>query len=66
MIIMKKVNTTKEKNAFWRALFSKYPIINKGYVQNEIRTQGNSNFCIYADIVKKKDTLGFTMFIYNP
>ena len=46
----------RKRTHFGIALFSKYPIINKGYVQNEIRTQDNSNFCIYADIVKKKDT----------
>ena len=51
----------RKRTHFGIALFSKYPIINRGYIQNEIRTQGNSNFCIYADIVKKKDTFR----IYN-
>ena len=50
----------KNKN-FGIALFSKYPIINKGIVKSGSSHKTNSNFCIYADIVKKEDTIR----IYN-
>ena len=51
----------RKRTHFGIAIFSKYSIINKGYVHKEIGAEGNSNFCIYADIVKKKDTFR----IYN-
>ena len=40
---------------FGVALFSKFPIISKGNVNFESQL-GNHNFCIFADIVKNKDT----------
>ncbi len=43
------------------ALFSKYPIINKGLVKPIREDNVDLNYCIYADIVKKKDTIR----IYN-
>jgi len=39
------------------ALFSKYPIINKGIVGEHQTGTEEMNYCIYADIVKKKDTI---------
>ena len=49
-------HSQKNKN-FGIALFSKYPIINKGLVNSSSVHNKNSNFCIYADIVKKEDTI---------
>lgn len=43
---------------FGAATFSKYPIINKGKIEFEKKTD---NICIYSDILKNKDTLR----IYN-
>ena len=45
---------------FGVALFSKYPIIEKGNVNFE-QAKDNYNFCIYADIIKEQDTFR----IYN-
>ena len=45
---------------FGVALFSKYPIIEKGNVNFE-QAKDNFNFCIYADIIKNQDTFR----IYN-
>ena len=47
----------KKRTHFGIALFSKYPIINKGIVHHNGSQKDNLNYCIYADIVKKKDTL---------
>lgn len=42
------------KNYFGVAIFSKYPIINKGYVPFE---NDPNNFCIYTDIKAEGDTI---------
>lgn len=42
------------RNYFGVALFSKYKIINKGFIPFESDV---NNFCIYADVVIKKDTV---------
>ena len=42
---------------FGIALFSKYPIIHKGIVGQHKTETEDMNYCIYADIVKKKDTI---------
>ncbi len=42
---------------FGISLFSKYPIVNKGVVHHEGTKRDNLNYCIFADIVKKKDTI---------
>jgi len=39
------------------SLFSKYPIVNKGVVHHNGTKSENLNYCIFADIVKKKDTI---------
>ncbi|MDC0297512.1 endonuclease/exonuclease/phosphatase family protein [Crocinitomicaceae bacterium] len=39
------------------SLFSKYPIVNKGTVHHKGSKKDNLNYCIFADIVKKKDTI---------
>ncbi|MFM6934481.1 MAG: endonuclease/exonuclease/phosphatase family protein [Flavobacteriales bacterium] len=38
------------------AMFSKYPIISKGDVMFESQGSTDFNYCIYADIIKNKDT----------
>lgn len=53
-------NPNGRKN-FGVALFSKYPVIAKGDVMFEDTESNSGNFCIYADIVKNKDTFR----IYN-
>jgi len=47
----------RKRAHFGIALFSKYPIINKGIVHHDGGNKENSNYCIFADIVKNKDTL---------
>lgn len=42
------------RNYFGVAMFSKYPIINKGFIPFESDV---NNFCIYADIKVKEDTI---------
>jgi len=49
-----------KRQSFGVALFSKYPIIKKGDVDFEGQDK-SFNYCIYADIVKNKDTFR----IYN-
>ena len=51
----------KSKQTFGLATFSKHPIIHKGNVQHKGPTGNNKNYCIYIDVVKKKDTVR----IYN-
>lgn len=46
----------RNKTHFGIALFSKYPIINKGIVNHD-GSKENTNYCIFADIVKNKDTI---------
>ncbi|MFQ5335635.1 MAG: endonuclease/exonuclease/phosphatase family protein, partial [Flavobacteriales bacterium] len=53
--------TVKGVFHFGLAIFSRYPIVNKGRVRNDGKPLSSSNDCIYADIVKGKDTLR----IYN-
>ena len=48
------------RQSFGIALFSKHPIINKGEIDFEKEDQ-SFNYCIYADIIKNKDTFR----IYN-
>ncbi len=48
------------RQSFGVALFSKYPIINRGDV-TFLTEERSFNYCIYADIVKNKDTFR----IYN-
>lgn len=48
------------RQSFGVALFSKFPIINKGDIDFE-KQDKSFNYCIYADIVKNKDTFR----IYN-
>lgn len=45
----------KGRQNFGIVLFSKYPIIEKGFV-NFPDQENNFNYCIYADIVKESDT----------
>lgn len=49
------------KNYFGVAIFSKYPMITRGHVDFDDSIKNSNNFCIYADIVKGKDTFR----IYN-
>ncbi len=42
---------------FGVVMYSKYPMISKGDVIFETENERNYNFCIYADIVKAKDTI---------
>ena len=53
----KSIHHSKKNKHFGMALFSKYPIINKGIVHRYEGLKKNSNFCIYADIVKNGDTI---------
>jgi endonuclease/exonuclease/phosphatase family metal-dependent hydrolase len=41
---------------FGIALFSKYPIIQKGDVMFDNQIMSSDNYCVFADIVKQKDT----------
>jgi exonuclease III len=52
----KSIHHSQKNKHFGIALFCKYPIINQGVVHRG-GTKQNSNFCIYADIVKKRDTI---------
>ena len=46
----------------WRmAIYSSFPIINKGTVS--IKGERKNNICIYSDIVAEKDTFACTTFI---
>ena len=51
----------KGKQNFGIAIFSKYPIISKGHVIFDSQSLNDFNYCIYTDIVKKRDTFR----IYN-
>ncbi len=51
------IHHSQKNKHFGMALFSKYPIINQGVIQRSGAQKKNSNFCIYADIVKKGDTI---------
>jgi endonuclease/exonuclease/phosphatase family metal-dependent hydrolase len=51
----------KERQNFGIAMFSKYEMISKGDIIFEDLDKKNNNYCIYADIVKEKDTFR----IYN-
>lgn len=42
---------------FGIAMLSKYPMVSKGAVVFENPENNNDNYCIYADIVKNKDTI---------
>ncbi len=46
---------------FGVATFSKFPIINSGFVNLNVSSQLSYNYCIYTDVVKKLDTIR----IYN-
>ena len=45
------------KNYFGIAMFSKFPMITKGQVDFDNLRNNTNNFCIFADIVKGKDTI---------
>jgi endonuclease/exonuclease/phosphatase family metal-dependent hydrolase len=49
------------KNYFGVAMYSKYPMITKGFIELDTSVRNSNNFCIFADIVKDKDTFR----IYN-
>lgn len=49
------------KNYFGVAIFSKYPMITRGHVDFDDSIKNSNNFCIYADIIKNRDTFR----IYN-
>ncbi len=57
----KIIQHSQKNKHFGMALFSKYPIINEGIIHRNNTNKKNSNFCIYADIIKKGDTIR----IYN-
>lgn len=57
----KSIHPPQKGKHFGMTLFSKYPIINQGTVHYPSSNKKNSNFCIYTDIVKKRDTIR----IYN-
>lgn len=44
------------KNYFGIAMYSKYPMITKGHINFDDSIKTTNNFCIFADIVKDKDT----------
>lgn len=53
--LTKRFTRTKRNQSFGVALFSKHKIIEKGEVSfSQLNT--TNNYCIYADIVKEKDT----------
>jgi len=47
------VSSKNNKSFFGNAIFSKYPIVNQGFLKNALPTQK----CIYADIKKGDDTI---------
>lgn len=47
------VSSKNNKSLFGNAIFSKYPIVNHGFLKNALPTQK----CIYADIKKGEDTI---------
>jgi endonuclease/exonuclease/phosphatase family metal-dependent hydrolase len=49
------------KNYWGVSMYSKYPMITKGYINFDDSSTTTNNFCIFADIVKHKDTFR----IYN-
>ena len=49
----KYINVEGKKNKYGQAIFSKFKIINKG----EIDFPNSTNNVIYADILRKKDTI---------
>lgn len=51
----------KFKNYFGVAMYSKYPMITRGFIELDESVRNSNNFCIFADIVKGKDTFR----IYN-
>lgn len=46
----------KYKNYFGVAMYSKYPMITRGFIELDQSTRNSNNFCIFADIVKGRDT----------
>jgi endonuclease/exonuclease/phosphatase family metal-dependent hydrolase len=48
---------THSRQHFGIALFSKYPIIHKGIVGQHKTETEDMNYCIFADILKNKDTI---------
>jgi vancomycin resistance protein VanJ len=51
--VHKHVVLKKQNPSFGQAIYSKYPIVNKG----DIKFENSGNNAIYADIVKGKDTI---------
>lgn len=51
----------RHKKYFGVAMYSKYPMVTKGFIQLDESNKNSNNFCIFADIVKGKDTFR----IYN-
>ncbi|MCE3294811.1 MAG: hypothetical protein K0R65_525 [Crocinitomicaceae bacterium] len=49
------------KNYFGVAMYSKYPMITRGFIELDQSSRNSNNFCIFADIVKGRDT----MRVYN-
>lgn len=45
------------KNYFGVAMYSKYPMITRGHIDFDDSIKNSNNFCIFADIVKGKDTI---------
>lgn len=46
----------KYKNYFGVAMYSKYPMLTKGFIELDSSNLNSNNFCIFADIVKATDT----------
>lgn len=44
------------KNYFGVAMYSRYPMITRGFIELDQSTRNSNNFCIFADIVKNRDT----------
>ncbi len=44
------------KNYFGVAMYSKYPMLTRGHIDFDDSINNSNNFCIFADIVKEKDT----------
>lgn len=51
----------KYRNSFGVAMYSKYPMLTRGHVDFDDSVKTSNNFCIFADIIKNKDTFR----IYN-
>ncbi|MEJ6505824.1 MAG: endonuclease/exonuclease/phosphatase family protein [Crocinitomicaceae bacterium] len=55
----KGISLSKSRQNFGVAIFSKYPIINRGDVEHQTADNNSNNYCIYVDLVKGTDTIRF-------